>query len=186
MNIVRQENRNVPATNPAISVNAVRQGRILIRTRSGCRHAAGGVSGNRNDRPERVAAPRRRPDRRNGNGGFTLLEVLIAFAMASIALAVLYHGTTDGLLGSRLAARTDEAVARARSRLAVLCHGAPLMPGEQSGDDGGGYTWRTQIHRAAAQTVARGIAEPRSGCTGPLEPPIMLRARHAGNSRPAP
>ncbi len=89
-------------------------------------------------------------------GGFTLLEVLIAFAIASIALALLYRGATDGLLGSRLAARTDEAVARARSRLAVLCDGAPLTPGEQSGDDGGGYTWRTQINRAATETVARG------------------------------
>jgi len=96
-----------------------------------------------------VSGPRR-------NSGFTLLEVLIAFAIASIALAVLYRGATDGLLGSRLAARTDEAVARARSRLAVLCHGALLAPGEQSGDDGSGYTWRTRIIRAATETVARG------------------------------
>lgn len=97
----------------------------------------------------------RPPNRRDSNGGFTLLEVLIAFAIASIALAVLYRGATDGLLGSRLAVRTDEAVARARSRLAVLCHGAPLAPGEQSGDDGSGYIWRTQISRAATETVAR-------------------------------
>jgi general secretion pathway protein I len=90
------------------------------------------------------------------DSGFTLLEVLIAFAIASIALALLYRGATDGLLGSRLALRTDEAVARARSRLAVLCDGAPLTPGEQSGDDGGGFTWRTQINRAAMETVARG------------------------------
>jgi general secretion pathway protein I len=93
-----------------------------------------------------------RPD---GNSGFTLLEVLIAFAIASIALVVLYRGATDGLLGSRLAVRTAEAVARARSRLAVLCHGAPLAPGEQTGDDGSGYTWRTQIVLAATETVAQ-------------------------------
>ena len=91
--------------------------------------------------------------------GFTLLEVLIAFAIASIALAVLYHGAVDGLLGSRLAVRTDEAVARARSRLAALCHGAPLTPGEQSGDDGSGYTWRTQINRAASEIIARSDAD---------------------------
>jgi hypothetical protein len=85
-----------------------------------------------------------------------LLEVLVAFVIASIALAVLYRGATEGLLGSRLAMRTDEAVARARSRLAVLCHGAPLAPGEQFGDDGSGYTWRTQINRTATETVAPG------------------------------
>jgi general secretion pathway protein I len=93
--------------------------------------------------------------RRGGDGGFTLLEVLIAFAIAAIALAVLYHGAVEGLLGSRLAVRTDEAVARARSRLAVLCHGARLTPGEQAGDDGSGYTWRTRVNRAATETIAR-------------------------------
>jgi hypothetical protein len=92
---------------------------------------------------------------------------MIAFAIAAIALALLYEGVTDGLLGSRLAVRTDEAVARARSRLAVLCHGAPLRPGEQSGDDGSGYTWRTQISRAAMETVARGDED---------QPPPPLRA----------
>ena len=91
-----------------------------------------------------------------GARGFTLLEVLIAFAIASIALAVLYHGAVDGLLGSRVAARSDEAVSRARSRVAALCHGARLVPGEQSGDDGSGYSWRTRIERAATEIVARG------------------------------
>jgi general secretion pathway protein I len=93
--------------------------------------------------------------RRGGDRGFTLLEVLSAFAIAVIALAVLYHGAVEGLLGSRLAVRTDEAVARARSRLTALCHGARLTPGEQSGDDGSGYTWRTLINRAATETIAR-------------------------------
>jgi general secretion pathway protein I len=92
--------------------------------------------------------------------GFTLLEVLIAFAIASIALAVLYHGAIDGLLGARLAVRTDEAIARARSRLAALCQQVRQMPGEQSGDDGNGYTWRTEIARAGTETIERGDADP--------------------------
>jgi general secretion pathway protein I len=124
-------------------------------------------TGNSAGAPRRVATQCRAPILPAGNSGFTLLEVLIAFAIASIALAVLYRGVTDGLLGSRLAARTDEAVARARSRLAVLCHGAPLAPGEQSGDDGSGYTWRTRILRAATETVAR---------AGEDQPSVALRA----------
>ena len=121
-----------------------------------------GCAGNSIGGAERAATPYRRPMRRAANGGFALLEVLIAFAIAAIALAVLYRGAADGLLGSRLAARTDEAVARARSRLAVLCHGAPLTPGEQSGDDGSGYTWQSQINRAATETVARGDEDQSS------------------------
>jgi len=89
------------------------------------------------------------------SAGFTLLEMLIAFAIASIGLAVLYRGATDGLLGARLAERNIEAVARARSRLAAVCHGARLMPGEQSGDDGGGFTWRTAIRRAQSAAIPR-------------------------------
>jgi general secretion pathway protein I len=106
-----------------------------------------------------IAAPRQ-GTRTVRERGFTLLEVLIAFVIASIALAVLYHGAIEGLLGSRLAVRTDQAVARARSRLTALCHGARLMPGEQSGDDGSGYTWRTQINRAATEMVQRGGDDP--------------------------
>jgi general secretion pathway protein I len=88
--------------------------------------------------------------------GFTLLEVLVAFAITSIALAVLYQGAVAGLLGARQAAGTDEAVTRARSRLAVLCRGTKLSPGQQSGDDGSGYTWATQITGTATEPVAPG------------------------------
>ena len=97
-----------------------------------------------------------RPTGRPAERGFTLLEVMIAFAIAAIALAVLYRGAAEGLLGSRLAARTEEAVSRGKSRLAALCHGGHLSPGDQTGDDGGGFSWRAQIQRAATETIAPG------------------------------
>jgi general secretion pathway protein I len=116
------------------------------------------------------------PLERGGERGFTLLEVLIAFAIASVALAVLYHGAIDGLLGSRLAARTNEAVARARSRVAALCHGARLSPGEESGDDGSGFIWRTHIDRAATEIIAP-LNRETGGSTGQAA---------AGGDRPVP
>ena len=88
--------------------------------------------------------------------GFMLLEVLVAFAIAALALALLYRGGIEGLNGTRLAERTDEAVARARSHVAALCHGAKLVPGTQSGNDGSGFAWRTEVSRTESATIPRG------------------------------
>lgn len=88
-----------------------------------------------------------------------LLEVLVAFAIAAMALALLYRGGIESLNGARLAERTQEAAARAQSRLAAMCHGAKLVNGTQSGDDGSGYTWRTEVARGEATFVERGSAE---------------------------
>ncbi len=95
-----------------------------------------------------------RPER-----GFMLLEALVAFAIAALALALLYRGGIEGLNGTRLAERTDEATARARSRLDAACHGAKLASGTQSGDDGSDYTWRTEVTRGETTFVERGSAD---------------------------
>lgn len=79
------------------------------------------------------------------SGGFTLLEVLVAFVIAALALSVLYRGATAGLLSARVATQYEEATSRARSRLATIGHGSAIVPGEQSGDDGSGFRWRTRV-----------------------------------------
>lgn len=81
------------------------------------------------------------------DGGFTLLEVLIAFAIAAIGLAVLYRGGLEGLFAARTGARMQEATSRAQSRLAAACVTPSLAPGERSGDDGGGFSWRMTVGR---------------------------------------
>jgi general secretion pathway protein I len=93
---------------------------------------------------------------RGDQRGFTLLEVLIAFAITAIALTVLYRGGLEGLLSAKQAARINEAVSRARSRLAVACHGQAPTPGVRSGDDGGGFSWRTETIREATKLIAGG------------------------------
>ena len=92
-------------------------------------------------------------------GGFTLLEVLVAFVIAALALAVLYSGGIEGLVTTRTATRRDEAVARAAARLEAMCHGARLTPGLQSGDDGSGFSWRSQVQVAESAMLARGSAD---------------------------
>jgi prepilin-type N-terminal cleavage/methylation domain-containing protein len=76
--------------------------------------------------------------------GFTLLEVVVALAIASFALVALFHAGSGGLAASDTAARIDEAVERAQSRLEVLARSGGIIPGWMTGDDGDGYRWEVQ------------------------------------------
>src|SRR3712207_6732526 len=82
--------------------------------------------------------------RADRNAGFTVLEGLIAFVILALALAALLQGSLAGLRATQSAGRIEEALARARSRLATL-EGIPIVPGDQRGEDGGGFTWRMRI-----------------------------------------
>lgn len=92
--------------------------------------------------------------------GFTLLEVLVAFIIAALALAALTQGAASGLRSVRVSGHVQEAVSRARSRLAAIGHGVPLQPGDQEGDDGGGFRWRLRV-APAATTERSERNEPR-------------------------
>jgi general secretion pathway protein I len=89
--------------------------------------------------------------------GFTLLEVLIAFVIATLALGVVFEVTVQALQASTVAARYDEAVVRARSHLAMVTRGGSLMPGDWHGDDGGGFHWHVHVS-SVAEGAARQIA----------------------------
>lgn len=91
-----------------------------------------------------------------GERGFTLLEVLVAFVIAALALGVLYDGTVSGLRTARTADRYGEAVSRAQSRLAAVGQGTPLVPGTRAGDDGDGFRWRVRIVPEGTAPAARG------------------------------
>lgn len=88
--------------------------------------------------------------------GFTLLEVLVAFVIAALALGALYRGALGGLLATRVSGRTEEAVARARTQLAVVGQGTAIVPGDRQGNETDGYRWRLSIRRMAVAPVAHG------------------------------
>ena len=79
------------------------------------------------------------------DSGFTLLEVLVAFVIAALALGVLFEGAVGGIRSVRVSDRTQEALSRARSHLATVGHGVALRPTTQQGEDGSGYHWSLRI-----------------------------------------
>ncbi len=104
--------------------------------------------------------------RPGGDAGFILLEVVVAFIIAALALASLFSIASAGLRSVHAAGAYEDALSRARSHLAALGKGAPLLPGEQQGDDGGGYHWDMRIAR-----IATAQAPPTGPAAGPLASP---------------
>ena len=86
-------------------------------------------------------------------GGFTLLEVMVAFIIAALAMAALYSGTVSGLDATTAAAQYDEAISLARSHLAAIGRGESISLQERSGTDGEGFTWHLRIRKHASRTL---------------------------------
>ena len=84
-------------------------------------------------------------DRSVQGNGFTLLEVVVALAIAGLALVGLFHAGSGGLFAVDTAARAQEAVQRAQSHLAAVGRDAALVEGEFTGDDGAGYRWTLRV-----------------------------------------
>ncbi len=94
------------------------------------------------------------------HAGFTLLEVLIAFAVLSMTLIAAYQLLGTGLRGSERAERATLALLAAESKLAEIAGSAPLRAGRSGGALGDGYRWRAEIrrHRAAEPDTALPVA----------------------------
>jgi general secretion pathway protein I len=92
-----------------------------------------------------------RGERRPRERGFTLLEALVAVAIAGLALVGLFQAGSGGMFAADTAARAEEAVQRAQSHLAAVGRNAALVQGEFTDDDGGGYRWRLRVQPLAAR-----------------------------------
>jgi len=77
-----------------------------------------------------------------------LLEVLVAFAIAALALSVLFQGALAGLRSAGVAGRYQEALSRARSHLAAI--GGNLTATDLQGEDGLGEDTGTPPHAGGA------------------------------------
>lgn len=95
--------------------------------------------------------------------GFTLLEVIVAFALLGLALTLLLGSLSGGARQVREAELRTRAVLHAQSLLASAGVDAPLQAGSQSGEwEQGRYHWQLQVQP---------WSEPRSGDVAPTQSP---------------
>jgi general secretion pathway protein I len=93
--------------------------------------------------------------------GFTLLEVLVAFIIAALALGVMFDAVLGGLRASETASHYQEAVSLARSHIAAV--GVSALAGRVlTGDDGRGFHFSLRIRPVGTITLPRGADDDPS------------------------
>lgn len=92
--------------------------------------------------------------------GFTLLEVIVAIALAALALVALFQAGSAGLLSVGQATRLEMAVDRAQSHLAEFAGSGAITPGDSEGDDGDGFHWRLTARPIMSQATAETSNQP--------------------------
>jgi general secretion pathway protein I len=93
---------------------------------------------------------RARPPSSSSGRGFTLIEVLVAFAILALTLAALMQVFTAGLRSADAVDRHLMATMLARSILDDLGAEIPIITGERSGEIEQGYRWTVRIRPSAA------------------------------------
>ena len=78
--------------------------------------------------------------------GFTLIEVVVAFALLALALTFLLASLSGAARQVRIASDSSRATLHAQSLLAQVGVGETLQPGRRQGDfDAGRYRWALEI-----------------------------------------
>ncbi|MCM2336273.1 MAG: prepilin-type N-terminal cleavage/methylation domain-containing protein [Pseudomonas sp.] len=94
--------------------------------------------------------------------GYTLLEVIVAFALLALALTLLLGTLSGAARQVRWSGDAGRAALHAQSLLDQVGVGQPIEPGEASGElDGGRYQWALDV---------RPWRDPSTPPDAPLEP----------------
>ena len=98
--------------------------------------------------------------------GFSLLEVLVAFAILAVSLGVLMQIFSRATLTTLVAAQYSRAASLAEARLATVGSAIPLREGATSGEPEDGFAWELGIVQTQLTAEA-----PGASLTAP-EPPV--------------
>lgn len=109
----------------------------------------------------------RTPPTRQRQGGYTLIEVIVAFALLALGLSLLLGTLSGAARQVRWSGDAGRAALYAQSLLEQVGVGEELQPGQSEGDvDGGRYHWSLTISpwvdaNAPASTQPRSLQGPR-------------------------
>lgn len=92
---------------------------------------------------------------KRASGGFSLLEVLVAFVILALTLSVIMRIFSGGLRNVALADDYSHAVLLAESRIAEL--GAQPIEGEARGEFDGKYRWHSTVRPWLDEAGASGV-----------------------------
>lgn len=103
--------------------------------------------------------------------GFTLLEVIIAFAVLGLALTLLLGTLTGAARQVRWSSDAGRAALHAQSLFDQFGVGTPLPPGRSDGElEGGRYRWTLEVSPYAD------ASRPPQPLVDPAAPKLMLLA----------
>jgi len=93
---------------------------------------------------------------RHAQGGFSLLEVLVAFSILALSLGVLLEIFSTALRGVGLSEHYSRAVLLAESRLADVGADIPLESGASDSGEEDGYRWQVRVTPYSAEDLETG------------------------------
>ncbi|WP_299390681.1 prepilin-type N-terminal cleavage/methylation domain-containing protein [Pelagibius sp.] len=117
---------------------------------------------------------------RRRQGGFTLIEVLVAFTIFALSFAAILQIFSGGLHNGATADRALIALGHAESLMARAGVEEPLTPGQTSGQIDEGMTWQQSVslYRDAAMT-----AEPPPPGMTPYAVTVSVTWQDRGRTR---
>ena len=93
--------------------------------------------------------------RLQGQQGFTLIEVVVAFAIFTLAVGAIYESFAGAVRRSAQAGARDQALLVAQSLLSHLRTSPAPWKAQESGSLEGGWHWRTEVTPFDAATNER-------------------------------